>query len=78
MTLSALQLASWPATGYAILLNGDLAVLDPPIGRFIPLNPRDGAELAFPASLDVRGEWEDNREWSGTSRQVRTRTPFEP
>ena len=28
--------------------------------------------------LDARGEWEDNTGWSGTSRQVRTRTPFEP
>jgi hypothetical protein len=28
--------------------------------------------------LDVRGEREDNVGWSGTSRQVRTRTPFEP
>jgi chorismate synthase len=36
------------------------AEFHPPIGRFIPLNPRDGAELAFPAecrrdALDGRG-----------------------
>jgi len=29
-------------------------------------------------ALDVRGQWEDNTGWSGTSKQVRTRTPFEP
>jgi hypothetical protein len=34
--------------------------------------------MAFPAALDVRGQWEDNTQWSGTSRQVRTRTPYEP
>jgi hypothetical protein len=28
-----------------------LACFKSPIGRFIPLNPRDGAELAFPAFL---------------------------
>jgi len=27
-----------------------------PIGRFIPLNPRDGAEMAFPGALRLAEE----------------------
>ena len=31
-----------------------------------------------PEQLDAGPEWEDNTGWSGTSKQVRTRKPFEP
>jgi hypothetical protein len=31
-----------------------------------------------PQLLDAGPEWEDNTGWSGTSKQVRSRKPFEP
>jgi hypothetical protein len=34
--------------------------------------------LSNPQRLDAGPEWEDNTAWSGTSKQVRTRKPFEP
>jgi hypothetical protein len=34
--------------------------------------------LSNPERLDAGPEWEDNTGWSGTSKQVRTRKPFEP
>jgi hypothetical protein len=34
--------------------------------------------LSNPQRLDAGPEWEDNTGWSGTSKQVRTRKPFEP
>ena len=36
------------------------------------------AEGAEAGRLDPEAKWEDNRRWSGTSKQVRTRKPFEP
>ncbi len=50
------------------------------VADFKPERPPRAAKSCLVSlhRLDAEPDWEDNTGWSGTSKQVRTRKPFEP